>query len=202
MPSKKPKPQAIAKGVRVTQSPRLHPKVEALKALPKEDRKAVLGEMVPGKGYKFKKGNPGGGRPKGSVGGRARALGWLDSILEEHQVKVSVKRALRKYALTKPIKFYKEIVMPLVPKEVLTKTEGERKLAVRITFGGQPKMGEIVTNQQALANPNPSPDPNFPPSLPPSKQVTASDPANQPEYDGEVVAEHLNPRHPGRKDTE
>jgi hypothetical protein len=182
----KPTRDTVAKGVK-TQTEKVHPNLQRLRDMPKDARRNLLGEKSPDGRYHFKKGNPGGGRTKGSLGGRGRALGWLDAILNEHQVKVSVKKALRRMALDEPIKFYKEIVMPLIPREVMQKAEGERKLSVRIVMGGT-RPAEAVT-------------PRTPPAISPQPpQLTAgpAGPAPQTGVDveGEVIAEKVNLAHP------
>ena len=57
------------------------------------------------------------GRPKGGVGGRCRALGLLDGILSEAECEKSLEKALREALLKRPLWFFVNIVMPLLPKE-------------------------------------------------------------------------------------
>lgn len=63
---------------------------------------------------------------KGEVGGRAAALNWLDSITKEHGVASAIKAALRKEGTERPLRYFKEILMPLVPKEMLLRIGAEQ----------------------------------------------------------------------------
>ena len=58
------------------------------------------------------------GRPKGSVGGRAKALALLDSIVAEDDVQNAIGTAIRKEAMEHPIRFFKTIVIPLLPQNI------------------------------------------------------------------------------------
>jgi len=67
-----------------------------------------------------KSGNPAGrprGRPKGSVGGRMQALMLLDKILGKRKSQRELTEALEKELCENPLGFFKNIVMPLLPKE-------------------------------------------------------------------------------------
>ena len=70
------------------------------------------------------------GRPpqsrKGQVGGRAAALQWIDSITKEADCAKAIKDALRKEAMTRPLRYFKDILMPLVPKEMLLRIGAEQ----------------------------------------------------------------------------
>ena len=61
------------------------------------------------------------GRPKGRVGGRARALQLLDKILAEDEVQERIGSALREAIMNDPVKFFRQIIMPLLPQEVKMK---------------------------------------------------------------------------------
>ena len=60
--------------------------------------------------------NPG-GRPKGSVGGRQRTLQLLDSIINEPDNIEALRQAMAKAMLEDPMKFFRQIIMPLLPTE-------------------------------------------------------------------------------------
>ena len=77
----------------------------------------------------FKKGNPGG---KGRVSGRTKALRLLDDVLSEADTQKTLSEALRDYANTKPIDFYKSIVMPLLPKNVNLNASGDLQIVVQL----------------------------------------------------------------------
>lgn len=68
----------------------------------------------------------GSGGRKGRVGGRAAALQWIDSITKEANCAKAIKDALRKEALTRPLRYFKTILMPLVPKEMLLRIGAEQ----------------------------------------------------------------------------
>ena len=59
-------------------------------------------------------GNPR-GRPKGSYGGRIQALAELDRLLARGKNKKLLAQALEKEFQADPAKFFKTVVMPLLP---------------------------------------------------------------------------------------
>ena len=61
-------------------------------------------------------GNPR-GRPKGSYGGRIQALMELDRILAQCSNKKMLSKALQEEFRADPSKFFKNVVMPLLPRE-------------------------------------------------------------------------------------
>ena len=61
-------------------------------------------------------GNPR-GRPKGTCGGRARALVILDKMLGKKRSEAALMKALEQEFEKDPVRFFKTIVMPLLPKE-------------------------------------------------------------------------------------
>lgn len=63
-------------------------------------------------------GNPT-GRPKGSCGGRTLALRALDELLDEEATLDELKRALRDHLHRNPIRFFRDIVMPLLPRRAV-----------------------------------------------------------------------------------
>ena len=66
----------------------------------------------------FKPGNPGGpGRPKGSSG-RTQALSVLDSMLALAKNKAKLKAVLQEEFDNNTFKFFKTIIIPLLPKNV------------------------------------------------------------------------------------
>ena len=58
------------------------------------------------------------GKPKGALGGRARTLMLLDRILGEDRIQREMERSLREAILEDPVKFFRTIVMPLLPQDV------------------------------------------------------------------------------------
>ncbi|HMP78654.1 MAG TPA: hypothetical protein PKD54_04330 [Pirellulaceae bacterium] len=57
----------------------------------------------------------------GRVGGRAKALLMLDRILSEEKVQARIGDALREAVMADPMKFFRQIIMPLLPTEVKMK---------------------------------------------------------------------------------
>jgi hypothetical protein len=61
-------------------------------------------------------GNPN-GRPKGSYGGRIQALAGLDKLLARKKNQKALIAALEKDLQKDPVRFFKTVIMPLLPKE-------------------------------------------------------------------------------------
>jgi hypothetical protein len=77
-------------------------------------------------------GNPQGGRlHHGS--GRTQALRILDKVCKRSRNKEALFRALQTEFLDDPVRFFKTLVMPLLPKESLVKLEQASKVPVRLT---------------------------------------------------------------------
>ena len=68
---------------------------------------------------------PGPGRPKGSLGGRAKTLIELDTMLAKERNLVLLRNALQKHFEQDPVVFFRQIVMPLMPRDVRLKLGGE-----------------------------------------------------------------------------
>ncbi len=64
---------------------------------------------------------PGPGRPKGSVGGRARAIQLIDEILTENGAEL--RAALETEFHKSPVKFWQRFGFPLVPQALVAKVE-------------------------------------------------------------------------------
>lgn len=82
-----------------------------------------MGQFVVGE-----RGNPV-GRPKGAYGGRIQALAALDKILGRKKNMASLEKALEVEFNRDPVRFFKEIIMPLLPKE--SKLELDRDGVIR-----------------------------------------------------------------------
>lgn len=79
---------------------------------------------------RFLAGNPGG--PGGNrVCGRTGILRILDKVLEEEGSKEALQDALRDELNKRPIKFFKEIIMPLLPKESKVEMQAQGKIVWR-----------------------------------------------------------------------
>ena len=84
------------------------------------------GKILPGASL-----NPA-GRPKGAVSGRARALELVDKVLTDSANVQSLEKALSKALREKPLWFFVNIVMPLLPKETKgTMESGDRVIEWR-----------------------------------------------------------------------
>jgi len=75
-----------------------------------------------------KSGNPR-GRPKGSYGGRIRALAALDAMLAGKRNREVLVKALEKEFRNDPVRFFRAVIMPLLPRE--SKLEVDRGGIVR-----------------------------------------------------------------------
>ncbi len=71
-----------------------------------------------------KSGNPA-GRPKGSSGGRMRALLKLDEMLSKKRNERVLMQAMEEELLRDPVGFFKSVVMPLMPKESRLSVEND-----------------------------------------------------------------------------
>jgi hypothetical protein len=68
---------------------------------------------------KFQAGESGNskGRPKGSYGGRILALAGLDKLLARKKNQKALVAALEKDFQGNPVRFFKTVIMPLLPRE-------------------------------------------------------------------------------------
>lgn len=73
-------------------------------------------------------GNPR-GRPKGACGGRIQALAALDRILGRKKNVTALEKALEVEFAKDPVRFFRGIIMPLLPKE--SKLELDRDGVIR-----------------------------------------------------------------------
>ena len=73
--------------------------------------------------YQFQPGvcaNPG-GRGKGNVGGRGQALLILDSLMAEDGNKAKLRDAMQSNFDANPMRFFRQVIMPLLPRDVMLK---------------------------------------------------------------------------------
>ncbi len=66
---------------------------------------------------------PGPGRPKGSPAGRTRALLVLDEMLGEVDNRETLRAAMQAAFDKNPLKFFRQVVIPLLPKTALAVTD-------------------------------------------------------------------------------
>ena len=80
---------------------------------------------------KFQAGQSGNasGRPKGSYGGRIKALAALDRMLSQRANREVLVEAMQKSFRRDPMAFFRSVIMPLLPKE--SKLELQRSGVVR-----------------------------------------------------------------------
>lgn len=92
--------------------------------------RAPDGTFLPG----YRPSMAGMGRAKGAVGGRAKALQLLDRILGEDRVQAAMAKAVRKAVMEDPMRFFRQIIMPLLPQDVKVKLGEEGAMSwVRIS---------------------------------------------------------------------
>lgn len=64
-------------------------------------------------------------RPKGTIGGRALALKTLDVMLGKDKNQENLMNALQAHFDADPVRFFKQIVMPLLPTDVKVRLSEE-----------------------------------------------------------------------------
>ena len=83
-------------------------------------------------------GNPAGAK-KGVLGGRSAALHELDAMLAKAENLQVLREALEKDFRKNPMRFFKDVVMPLLPKQAVSQlSAGDRVIEWRglLTVGG------------------------------------------------------------------
>ena len=78
------------------------------------------------------------GRPKGSYGGRIQALAALDRMLGKKKNQVVLTKALEEEFLSNPVRFFKTVVMPLLPRESKLKLDQEGVVQWKSLLGAEP----------------------------------------------------------------
>jgi len=91
-----------------------------------------------GENVKFQAGESGNtnGRPKGSYGGRILALATLDKLLARKKNQKALIVALEKDFQGNPVRFFKTVIMPLLPKESKLSFDHEGVIQWRSLLGG------------------------------------------------------------------
>ena len=74
-------------------------------------------------------GNPS-GKPKGCVGGRSRALKVLDDMLVQEENLAALETALKAELHKNPIRFFRTIVMPLLPHDARIEVQSAPQVMV------------------------------------------------------------------------
>jgi len=93
------------------------------------------------KPYQWKPGQSGnpGGPKKGVAGGRSAALRQLDEMLSRTENLRVLRAALEKDFRKNPMRFFRDVVMPLLPKQAVSQLQsGDRVIEWRglLTVGG------------------------------------------------------------------
>ncbi len=88
-------------------------------------------------------GNPD-GRPKGSAGGRVKALMALDAMLAKRKNQRALVQALESDFIGNPVRFFKTVVMPLLPREARLSLEPDGVVQWRSLLGS----GEVEESGQ------------------------------------------------------
>jgi hypothetical protein len=86
-------------------------------------------------------GNPQ-GRPKGSYGGRIQALAGLDKLLARRKNQKALINALEAELQANPVRFFKTVIMPLLPRETKLAFDHEGVIQWRSLIGGKEEEGE------------------------------------------------------------
>ena len=103
-------------------------------------------------------GNPT-GRPKGSCGGRFMALASLDTLLAKKKNQKALMAALEKDLLRDPVRFFKTVIMPLLPREAKLSFDHEGVIQWKSLLGGMTGDSDSVPID-VDSNPHPSPLPS------------------------------------------
>ena len=99
-------------------------------------------------------GNPG-GRPKGSYGGRIKALAALDRMLGKKKNQTVLMKALEKEFLNSPVRFFRTIVMPLLPRESKLKFDREGVIEWRSLVGASADSEQLAGGSGQSSRPLP-----------------------------------------------
>ena len=97
---------------------------------------------------------PGPGRPKGSVGGRARAIALIDDILTENAE--DLRAALLKEFQKSPVRFWQRFGFPLVPQSLVARVENDNAPGW-VSLLELMRLREIEAQAQAAGLPLPPP---------------------------------------------
>ncbi len=94
---------------------------------------------------KFERGHSGNpvGRPKGCCGGRIQALAGLDKLLSRKKNQKALIDALEKDLQQDPVRFFKFVIMPLLPREAKLSFDREGVIQWKSLIGGEPVDGTI-----------------------------------------------------------
>ena len=77
------------------------------------------------------------GRPKGSYGGRIQALAGLDRLLARKRNQKALIGALEAELQANPVRFFRTVIMPLLPRESRLAVDREGVIQWRSLLGGE-----------------------------------------------------------------
>jgi hypothetical protein len=103
-------------------------------------------------------GNPN-GRPKGSYGGRIMALASLDTLLAKKKNQKALMAALEQDLLEDPVRFFKTVIMPLLPREAKLSFDHDGVIQWKSLLGGM-SGGNDPAPIDVDSNPHSSPLPS------------------------------------------
>ena len=83
------------------------------------------------------------GRPKGSFGGRIQALAGLDKLLAKKKNQRALIRALEEDLQADPVKFFKTVIMPLLPREAKLAVDNDGIVLWRNLLGQDVKAEDV-----------------------------------------------------------
>ncbi len=88
----------------------------------------------------FKAGQSGNrkGRPKGTCGGRVLALAGLDQLLARKKNKDALIAALEEELHKDPVRFFKTVIMPLLPREARLSVDSDGIIQLKSLLGDEP----------------------------------------------------------------
>ncbi len=99
-----------------------------------------------------------GGRPKGSYGGRIMALASLDKLLARKKNQRALILALEKELLANPVRFFRTVIMPLLPRESKLSFDHDGVIQWKSLLGvGTVDSGQVTVDVEGDPHPNPLP---------------------------------------------
>lgn len=78
------------------------------------------------------------GRPKGSFGGRIQALAGLDRLLAKKKNQRALIDALEADLQANPVRFFKTVIMPLLPREARLSIDNDGVILWKSLLGDEP----------------------------------------------------------------
>jgi hypothetical protein len=85
------------------------------------------------------------GRPKGAFGGRIQALAGLDKLLAKKKNQRALIAALEADLHANPVRFFKTVIMPLLPREAKLSVDHAGVIEWRSLIGTEAQGGENRT---------------------------------------------------------